>query len=111
MDQLTKYQEIIKKIMQNHGQYIPSHGKIEPLLICDQNSDNYLLLDTGWDNTGRVHNIVFHLRIKENKIWIEWDGTEKGIYYELLESGVNQDDIILGFLRPEKRKLNEFLAV
>ena len=45
-------------------------------------------MDTGWDKTGRVHAVVFHLRIIEGKVWIEWDGTERGITEELLNLGV-----------------------
>ncbi|TAE55287.1 MAG: XisI protein [Nostocales cyanobacterium] len=108
MDKLTTYREIIGSIVAKHGQYKPSHGKIESLSICDQTSDNYLLIDTGWDKTGRVHAVVFHLRIIDQKIYIEWDGTEGGITSELLESGVAKDDIILGFIRPEYRQFTDF---
>ena len=79
VDKLETYRQIIIAIISKHAEYKPSHGKIEPLSICDQNSDNYLLMDTGWDQTGRVHAVVFHLRIIDNKICIEWDGTERGI--------------------------------
>ncbi|MFM6199045.1 MAG: XisI protein, partial [Dolichospermum sp.] len=80
----------------------------EALCICDQESENYVLMDTGWDKTGRVHAVVFHLRIIDGKICIEWDGTERGITGELLELGVEKDDIILGFIRPEYRQFTDF---
>jgi hypothetical protein len=99
---------IIVNIVKKHAQYQPSHGQIEALYICDQESDNYLLMDTGWDKTGRVHAVVFHLRIIDGKICIEWDGTERGITAELLELGVEKDDIILAFIRPEYRQFTDF---
>ncbi|MFM6093374.1 MAG: XisI protein [Dolichospermum sp.] len=108
MDKLNKYRKIIISVVGNHAKYKPSHGKIEALCICDQESDNYLLMDTGWDQTGRVHAVVFHLRIIDGKICIEWDGTEGGITRELLELGVGKDDIILGFIRPEYRQFTDF---
>jgi len=40
--------------------------------------------------------------------WIEQDWTEKGIATELLESGVPNEDIVLGFRHPERRPLTEF---
>ena len=58
--------------------------------------------------TGRVHAVVFHLRIIDGKICIEWDGMERGITGELLELGVEKDDIILGFIRPEYRQFTDF---
>ena len=79
MDKLDKYREIIVNFVKKHAQYKPSHDKIEAVCICDQESDNYLLMDTGWDKISRVHAVVFHLRIIDGKIFIEWDGTERGI--------------------------------
>ena len=79
MDKLEKYRRIIISIVGNHAKYKPSHGKIEALCICDQESDNYLLMDT-----------------------------ERGITGELLELGVEKDDIILGFIRPEYRQFTDF---
>lgn len=108
MDKLDNYRQVIHKIVANHAQYKPSHGQIETLQICDLDGDNYLLMDVGWDKTGRVHAVVFHLRIREGKIWVEWDGTEQGITQELLEAGILKEEIVLGFYRPEKRGLTDF---
>lgn len=108
MDKLEKYRNIIENIVRKHAQYQPSHGKIESVSICDRKADNYLLMDTGWDKTGRVHAVVFHLRIIQGKIWIEWDGTERGITEDLLKNGVNKEDIVLGFIRPEQRQFTDF---
>jgi len=63
MAKLELYRKIITQIIQKHAQYKPSNGNIEALFICDSITDNYLLIDTVWDKTGRVHAVVFHLRI------------------------------------------------
>jgi XisI protein len=108
MDKLDKYRDILTKVVEKHAKYKPSHGQIETLSICDRKSDNYLLIDTGWDKTGRVHAVVFHMRIDESKVCIEWDGTERGITEELLDLKVAKEDIILGFIRPESRQFTDF---
>ncbi|MEA5500008.1 XisI protein [Limnoraphis robusta Tam1] len=108
MDKLEHYRKIITQILQKHAQHKPSHGDIEALLLCDPITDNYLLLDTGWDRTGRVHAVVLHLRIFGEKIWIESDGTETGIALELLELNIPKEDIVLGFIRPKSRHLTYF---
>ncbi len=84
MDKLEQYRQIIQTVVKRHAQYIPSHGEIETLPLCDTLNDNYLLIDLGWDRTGRVHAVVFHLRIQDEKIWVESDGTEEGVTQELL---------------------------
>jgi hypothetical protein len=38
-----------------------------------------------------------HLDIVDGKIWIQRDGTEDGIAYELEEAGVPKSDIVLAF--------------
>ncbi|MBE9115989.1 XisI protein [Lusitaniella coriacea LEGE 07157] len=108
MDELAWYRDILQAIVHQYAQFTPSHGQIEALAICDIPSDNYLLIDTGWDNTGRVHAVVFHLRLVGDEIWLEVDGTTPGIAQELLEHGVEKEDIILGFYRPERRKIVDF---
>jgi hypothetical protein len=45
------------------------------------------------------------LRIRDEKIWVEWDGTENSVTEELLEAGVLPEDIVLGFYRPERRSM------
>lgn len=99
MDKLDSYQKIIHDIVKKYAKYKPSHGKIEAIPICDVEKNNYLLMGVGWDRTGRVHDVVLHLRIKDDKIWVEWDGIEQGITQDLLEAGVLEEDIMLGFYR------------
>ena len=85
MDKLEKYRQILQKIIKKHANYQPTSGDIETIYICDVDQDNYLLINVGWNQSGRVHAVDLHLRIKQEKIWIEWDGTENGITEELLE--------------------------
>ncbi|MGK7889000.1 MAG: XisI protein [Leptolyngbyaceae cyanobacterium] len=116
MDKLAHYRTIIETIVETHAQHRPSHGDIESLPLCVgspvrstyRHFDRYLLLDIGWGSTGRVHSVAFHLRIKNDKIWIEWDGTDPGIAQELIDAGVSQEDIVLGFYRPERRAVTGF---
>lgn len=108
MDKLTTYRQALSNIIQEHGQHQPSHDQIQTLTICDPITDNYLLIDSGWGNSGRIHAIAIHARIVNQKIWIEHDGTETGIAEQLLNQGIPPQDIVLGFMRPQRRALTEF---
>lgn len=108
MDKLERYRQILQKIIEKHAAYQPTYGDIETVPVCDLVYDNYLLINIGWDRTGRVHTVDLHFRIKEDKIWIEWDGTENGVTKALLEAGVFPEDIVLGFYRPERRSMINF---
>ncbi|MEM6501294.1 MAG: element excision factor XisI family protein [Cyanobacteria bacterium P01_C01_bin.89] len=96
------------QIIQGHAQRQPSHDEINTIAICDRQTDNYLLIDLGWGKMGRVHDVVIHAQIIEEKIWIEIDGTEDGITPQLLELGIPKEQIVLGFMRPKRRELTEF---
>ena len=108
MDKLSSYRSIVQQILSRHAEYTPSHGQIETIPVFDERNDNYLLVDVGWDRTGRVHSVVLHLQIKDSKIWVERDGTEAGVTQELLDAGIPKEDIVLGFYRPERRSITEF---
>jgi len=108
MDQITRYRSIVKRVLAEHAEQVPSHGKIETLPLFDDSHDNYAVLDLGWDRVGRVHAVILHIRLKNGKVWIEQDGTEEGVASELLNAGIPKEDIVLGFYRPERRVITEF---
>ena len=108
MDRVNKYRSILQRLITQQAEYPPSHGKIETLPIADLRLDNYLLVGVGWDNTGRVHAPIFHARLREGKVWIEWDGVEPSLTEALVEAGIPKQDIVLGFYRPEFRSMTEY---
>lgn len=108
MDKLTQYTQLIKQILLQHAEYMPNTGHVETVPLFDDAHHNYVLLDFGWNRLGRVHAVPLHLRLREGKIWVERDTTDAGIVERLLEAGVPEQDIVLGFYRPERRKLTEF---
>ncbi|MBM3237749.1 XisI protein [Candidatus Poribacteria bacterium] len=46
--------------------------------------------------------------IQDSKVWIQHDGTESGIAPELVEAGIPEDKIVLGFHAPDVRKYTEY---
>ena len=108
MDKLDTYRQILQSIVEKHAQYKISGDKLEAIPVCDTIHDNYMLLDIGWSKSGRVHGVVFHLRIRDGKIWVEEDGIEYGIAQDLLDAGIPKEDIVLAFYRPDRRALTDF---
>lgn len=108
MDKLTNYRNTIKAVLSRHAEQTPSIGQITTTPVFDDQNDNYMVVDLGWDPTGRVHAVILHLHLLNEKVWVEVDETETGIAQELLDAGIPKQDIVLGFFRPERRKLTEF---
>lgn len=108
MDKLNQYRTLLKQLLASYAEQSPSHGHIETTPLFDEVSDHYMVVDYGWDRTGRVHAPILHLHLRDDKVWIEVDNTEDGIANQLVAAGIPQQDIVLAFYRPERRKLTEF---
>src|SRR5262245_42314799 len=108
MDKLDHYRAIIKQLLSRHAELAPRVGQIESVPVFDEYNGHYLLVDFGWDRTGRVYSVILHLLLKNGKVWIVRDGTEEGIAVDLIAAGIPKDEIVLAFYRPERRAITEF---
>lgn len=105
---LANYRSIVKRVLAEQAEHAPSHGQIDTIPVFDDQSNHYMVVDVGWDQPGRVHSVILHIALRNGKVWIEQDGLEEGVTQELLEAGIPKEEIVLGFYRPERRKLTEF---
>ncbi|MEA5566573.1 XisI protein [Anabaena sp. UHCC 0399] len=111
MAKLEKYREYVQRVLSEYAQRRTSHhqnDELEMQTIFDTIHDHYQLIYVGWDKGRRVYGPVIHLDIKNEKIWIQWNGTEDDIAAELVEMGVSKQDIVLGFHTPYMRQFTDF---
>ncbi|MEC4990509.1 MAG: XisI protein [Oscillatoria sp. PMC 1068.18] len=110
MDKLTNYRTLIKQILTEYDNLSSqsSSCKTETCLVFDENNDHYLWLTVDWEGSKRHKYTHIHIRIKNNKIYLEEDWTESGIATELVSEGVLKEDIVLAFHPPDVRKYTEF---
>jgi len=108
MDTTLDYPTIVKTILLEHAKLIPSYGEIEPHPLFDDHRQDYVLIDIGWNGARYVYGSVVHLQVKDNKVWIHYDGTEEGVADELVEAGIPKNHIVLGFRPPKLRPYTEF---
>ncbi|MEM7130094.1 MAG: XisI protein [Chloroflexota bacterium] len=108
MGKLDSYRESIQQIISGYIKRLSDSGdnRLEP--VFDTVHNHYLLIEAGWRGERRVYGNLIHIDIKEEKIWIQHDGTEIGIANELMEMGVPKEDIVLGFHSPFMRQHTEF---
>ncbi|KPA16627.1 fatty-acid oxidation protein subunit alpha, partial [Candidatus Magnetomorum sp. HK-1] len=100
----ANYREIIKQIIDEYASYVPSHGQIETEKIIDTERDHYEVMHIGWDGSRRQHGTVLHIDLKNDKIWIQYDGTSRSVVDELLSKGISKESIVLGFYPREERQ-------
>ena len=106
MATVEKYRQLVKELLEAR---VWTRPDVETQTIFDTERDHYQLVNVGWrKDSHRVYGTVIHIDIKDGKIWIQWDGTEDPIADELVERGVPQTDIVLGFQAPYKRQYTGF---
>ncbi|KAM3102113.1 XisI protein [Phormidesmis sp. 146-20] len=108
MDKLEQYRQLIQTLLTEYVAVPISNGEIESQTVFDLQHDRYQVMNVGWDGHRRVHGCALHLDIKNGKIWIRHNATEKQIAHELIAMGVQQEDIVLGFQAPYVRQYPGF---
>ena len=108
MDKIIQYRQIIRETLLAHSKIKPAYGEIEMEVLFDQERDRYQILRAGWLQKSRVYGILIHIDLKDNKVWIQYDGTEVGVANELLERGIPREDIVLAYHSPFMRQYDGF---
>ena len=108
MDTLKNYRKIIRELIQEYAGYKPARGDVQVEVIFDEANDHYELMYAGWNGPYRIHGSVLHIDIRDQKVWIQHDGTEDGIAEELVRKGIPRDRIVLAFKPPEIRPYTDF---
>ena len=108
MDKLEKYRSYVTELIDKYGNYRPACGDIETQKVCDEKNDHYQVVSVGWHDNRRVYGCSLHIDIKNNKIWIQHNGTDRSIADELTELGVQKEDIVLGFHTPYMRQFTDY---
>lgn len=98
MDKLTKYREIVKNTILKYAQFKPSHGNIELHPVFDEIRDHYALMQVGWNKDKRVRGNILYLTIKNEKVYLEYDGIEQGISDDLINQGIDKSDLVIAFI-------------
>jgi hypothetical protein len=108
-DKLTRYREIARRVVTEYASYKLSYGDVRTEAIIAPEQNHYEVMHVGWNVKGhRVHSVVIHLDIINDKIWIQHDSTDWCVADALLEAGVPKEDIVLGFHPADVRPYTDF---
>jgi hypothetical protein len=77
MPQHEYYRQILEKIVKRHAQFQPANGQIQTHAVCDRENDEYMVIDSGWNEKGRrIYDVVLHFRLQNGTVYVEGDNTE-----------------------------------
>lgn len=107
-DKLKNYQQIVRQLLNGYAEIKPAYGDFEIETIFDTEQDRYQIVHLGWQHKRWVHHCVIHLDIRNEKIWIFYNSTEHDIAADLVDLGVQKQDIVLGFYPPFMREMSDY---
>ena len=108
-NKLDRYRSIIVNILKHYAAMPYTNPKLNPQdeleeqLIIDTQNDHYQILNIGWEGAQRVYYPIFHIDIKNSKVWVQEDASDSDLVGKLEEQGVDKADIVLAFHAPFKR--------
>lgn len=115
MDKITTYKKIVRKIVSDAvAMSEPIENGIENQLIIDDERGHYLYFGVGWEETSDnwFYASFIHIDIKPDaKVWLQHDGTDLRIVQLLINAGIPKNDIVIGFQKPQVRKMMDGFAV
>jgi hypothetical protein len=110
MERVKILQDKIKSVMDSYLFQLqqPTNQHITFELIADKDKNHYQIIALGWEQNKRIFNLLFHLDIIGDKIWVQEDKMEQSIAEMLVENGVSKKDIVLAYFPEFHRKHTEF---
>jgi hypothetical protein len=79
---------ILEQLLVDYAEFI-GYDDVQMELAFDHDRD--LLVETGWQDGYRIYGSLLHIDIIDDKIWIQYDGTEEGVAQELVDAGISKD--------------------
>jgi hypothetical protein len=100
MDTIKKYQDAIMSILEDFASrpfsYTPT---VEKQIIADKERNRFMVVGFGWEEPEKLSYSTFlHFAIINGKVWVQQNWTEIPVAKRLMEQGVPQSDIVLGFV-------------
>ena len=110
MNKIKKYQDIIIEFLNRYNQETGgySNNTMQRRILIDKENNSFQLLAIGWRNNRYTFGPIFHFDIINGKIWMQCNNTEREVVDELMAAGVEQKDIVLGFVPPMARHFYGF---
>jgi hypothetical protein len=95
--QIDRWRYALETILQHYADVPYRYGEVSTYVVVSRDLNHYMLIQEGWEKTHRIHGTIVHAEIRNNKIWIHYDGIEDSITEELVATGVPKDHIVLAF--------------
>ena len=111
MEKIERYRTIIKQVLGIHADRDRPNDPIATYFVTDDEHGHYMLMNSGWRGSERHYGCYIHLAIRNEKVYVERDATDWNITQDLLDAGIQNEEIVLSFIAPTRRKDTDFAIV
>ncbi len=109
MERIDFFRRTILQLMNEYAASLASGSDgIDIEQVTDKEHDRYQILAVGWEGRQRVFNLLFHLEIMGDKIWVQEDKMEDSVAEMLVAKGVSKKDIVLAYFPDFHRQYTEY---
>ena len=106
---IDTYKQIIRKELEfQAGISFANASELSRHLIINTDQTEFVLLTVGWQDKKYHHGVLFHVEIKDNKVWVHQENIDVGIAEIFAKEGIPKSEIILGFLPWYSQEVSEF---
>ncbi|MEM9887741.1 MAG: element excision factor XisI family protein [Bacteroidota bacterium] len=99
MDKIEKYKDIIEEeLSYRKAVKIANAPQLKRHLIMNEERTQFILMDIGWFKKRYLSDVIFHIGIVDDKVWLHNNFTDIDIAGQLAKSGISKSDIVLAFL-------------
>lgn len=104
MDRMNTYPDIVISLLEEYADIKPANlPEVETMMMADRERNHYALVRMGWEGKRFTYHTVMHFDIKDGKVWLQQNWTDRDLAAELVERGIPSEDIVLGFVPPYAR--------
>ena len=62
---VENYRQTLARVAKRHAQFQPANGNIQTHAVCDRETDEFMAVDSGWNEKGRrIYDVVPHFRLR-----------------------------------------------
>ncbi len=105
MERIDKYKDIVQEEMTYRASATSANSNIKRHLVVNTDRTDFVVLSFGWKGKIFRHYIVFHIQIKNKKIYIYKNNTYVGLMDIFIKNGISRNDIVIGFLTEFEQSL------
>lgn len=97
MDKLTHYQKFITDFLNSFANSLKKGGNEDVFVIVDKENQQYQLLKMYWQDNRRIHDIIFHFSIKDEKIVLQVNNTDINLEPVFAKNHIPKKDVVIGW--------------